>query len=875
MNRSGPPAWAVWLLRRFCHADHLDEIQGDLEEAWHDRLQYMSAGRANWLFIREVITSARPEVISGERNSYPSSNQTIMIRNYLTIAYRNLKKKKLYSAINLLGLSVGMTCSLLILLFVLNEFSFDTFHQDADRIFRVTEAVKDKEGNLVENSAAVSWSVGPTLAGDFPDATVTRMYQAWQKDPLVVHRESEKSFYEEQLFFVDTTFFDMFSFPLVAGNPETAIKEPQSVVLSHSAARKFFGSEDPVGQTLWLENSLPLTVTGVAKDAPANSHFHFDFLIPLLNIQDIFDATGNNWQFQGWYWNPVHTYIKLPERYSEEQFRGTLPEFKEKHMPEHLQPMIDFDIQPLSDIHFTTNLYQELEPHRSRSSVYIAACIAVFILLIAGINFINLSTSMAVQRSREVALRKVLGSSRKSLILQFFGESVLLSVMSLVIAAGLAALTLGWFESVIGSSLNIGALITFEFILLVAGMSVLFGIFAGFYPAILLSGFQPASVLKSGKASAVSGGSWFRKALVVFQFSISIILLISAFVVFHQHEFLSSRSLGMKTEEIVMIPIRGTTIKDDPEAFKEQIKQVPGVISASAVSDIVGEDVPVRPFGLEGYDEMQNLPGLFTDHDFVETFGVELKEGRDFDVSNAADSTSFLVNEKMLEVLRDNEWEGRNVGWSRRANPIIGMVEDFNFMSLRTEVRPLLIGFADGFLAYMAVRVKGNNVYGSITDMENTWQQFEPEKPFMPFFLDERLDQLYQSEQKAGTMIGYFSGLAIFIAFLGLVGLVTYTTNTRVKEIGIRKVLGATAPNIVALLSRNFLLLVLIANAIAWPVAYELMSGWLEDFTYRIDMPWWLFALAGVISLTIALLTTGIQSYLAAQTNPTDTIREN
>ncbi len=874
MHSAGPPKWAISFLTLFCHEDYLDEILGDLQEAYFHRRRQMPAWKARLLFITEVIKSIKLYVITGERNSYPSNNQTIMIRNYFTIALRNLRKKKLYSGVNILGLTVGMACSLLILLFVLNEFSYDTFHDGHEQIYRVTEKVVDKEGNIVENSAAVSWSVGPTLASEFPDAKVTRMYQAWQKEPLMVLREEEKRFYEKGLFFVDTTFFDLFSFNLLTGDPETALVNPQSVVLSRSAAKRYFGEEDPYGKVIWLENKLPLTVTGIAEDAPANSHFHYDFLVPLLNIGDIFQATGNNWNWEGWYWNPVHTYIRLPERYEADQFRGMLTDFGQEHLPDQLRDMILFNIQPLADIHFSTDLYQELEPHRSRSSVYIAGCIALFILLIAGINFINLSTAMAVQRSKEVALRKVMGSSRKNLVMQFFGESILLCMISLILASGLVALSLGWFEGLIGNELNVDALITPQFILIAIGMTILFGLFAGFYPAILLSGFQPASILKSGRASSASGGSFFRRSLVVFQFAISIILLISAFVVFHQHEYLSSRSLGMQTEEIVMIPIRGTSIKDNPEAFKEQLATGPGILSASAVSDIIGEDVPVRPFGLEGYDEAQNIPGIFTDHDFVRTFDLSVLEGRDFNKENEADRQSFLVNESMLEILQGNDWEGRQVGWNRGPKPIIGLVQDFNFMSLRNEIRPLFIGFADGFLAYVAVRISSSDLTSAMESMENTWRQFEPDKPFVPFFLDSRLDQLYQSEEKAGTMIAYFSMLAIFIAFLGLVGLVTYTTNTRIREIGIRKVMGASAPSIVGLLSRNFLLLVVIANVIAWPVAWKLMNGWLEDFTYKVEMPWWLFVLAGVISMAVALLTTGIQSYIAAQTNPVDTIRE-
>ena len=797
-----------------------------------------------------------------------------MIRNYFTIALRNLKKKKLYSGINLLGLSVGMACSILILLFVLNELSYDKFHVDHERIMRITETIRDKEGNIIENSASGPWSVGPTLQSDFPDAVVTRMYKAWQKDPLMVLQEEDVRFYEKNVFFVDSSFFSMFTFPLVRGNSDDVLANPQSVVLSETAASRYFGREDPVGKTIWLENKLPLTVKGVAKDAPANSHFHFDFLVPLLNIQDIFNATGNSWNFVGWYWNPVHTYIKLPEQLDREQFQAMLPEFINTHVSEQLREMMTFTAQPLADIHFTTNLYQELEPHRSKSSVYIAACIAIFILVIAAINFINLSTAMAMQRSKEVALRKVMGSLRGNLVFQFFGESILLCLFSLAIASVLVAIALPWFEALIGNDLNLEALITPGYIALTVGLTILFGVLAGFYPAILLSGFQPASILKSGSAASTSGGAILRKSLVVFQFAVSIILLISSFVVFNQHSFMTTKSLGIASEEIVMIPIRGTSIMGNTPAFKEQLQTNSGVLHASAVSDIIGEDVPARPFGIQGFDEFQNLPGIFTDHDFVKTFGLEILGGRDFEIGNEADVQSVIINESMAEFLPDSDWEGQNVGFGQGQRPIVGMVKDFNFMSVKQEIRPLLIGFSNSFIAYVAVRIQTDELVETMGQLESTWLTFEPEKPFIPFFLDDRLQQLYETEANAGAMIGAFSGLAIFIAFLGLVGLVTFTTNTRLREIGIRKVLGASAPNIVSLLSRNFLILVLIANIIAWPLAYELMDMWLSDFTYRIDMPWWLFAVAAVITFAIAFVTTGIQSFWAAQTNPVDTIRD-
>lgn len=872
MKKTHPPRWADKILEEYCDPDLLDEIQGDLHEVFYVRVKTFGRHRAQLLFVKEVMLSLK---WSNRKKSQPSNIEGMM-NNYLKIAVRHLARQKLYSFINIFGLALGISCVLLLTLYVLNEKSYDRFHINSHRIHRVVQKVTESDGSVVEYSASVPWSVGPVMHTDYPDVLNVRLYKAWQKSPLVKYETDDKGFYEKEMFFVDTTFFDIFSFPLVKGNSSTALKNPQSVVITESTAKKYFGAEDPMGKVLKLENSLELTVTGVARDVPPNAHFHFDFLVPLLNIGDIFMATGNQWNYEGWYWNPVHTYVLLPERYSVSDFDSELKKFVLKHFPERLREINELHTQPLTDIHLQSNLYQEIEPGRSESSVHIAISIAAFILLIASINFVNLTTARSAQRAKEVGMRKVLGSTRKKLIIQFFGESILICLLSFALSLMMMMLLITPFENLLETKLNIPYLITPQLIMIVLMSVFSLGILAGLYPAILLSSFQPAKILKTGGSGNGSGvSSLFRKSLVTVQFTISVVLIIATVIIYQQHQFLTLKSLGFEKDEIVMVPIQGTSVKEKREEFKNELKKNVQVVAACAISDILGQDVPNRPFGIVGYDVPQDLPGLFTDHDFIETFGVKLLGGRDFNELNENDWNTFLVNENMLHVLKDSLWENQPVRWGRQDRPIIGLVENFHFSDLRQPVKPLLIGFSESFLGYIAIRVKRGDVMATTKALDRTWRLFEPERPFVPFFLNDELNLLYKAEKSMGTIVSTFSVLAIVIACLGLFGLATYTVTLRMKEIGIRKVMGAGIPNIISLITKDFVILVLIANMIAWPAAWYMMDFWLHTFVYRTEVHWWIFVLVGFSTLIVALVTTGFQSLRAASLNPTQVIRED
>lgn len=796
-----------------------------------------------------------------------------MWRNYLRIAFRTLRKQAGFTFINIAGLTIGLTCCLLLALFIQHELSYDRFHENADRIYRVPENFYE-DGQLVEASASIGFPVAQALMDAFPGTLATRFYQTYQKDPLLSYGENR--FYEERFYFTDSTVFDIFTIPFVRGNPETALDAPFSIVLTETMAQKYFGFDDPMGQLLRFEDHLELEVTGVIEDAPTNSHFQYDFLAALQNIDDIFEATGNSFSYEGWYWNPCHTYILLPEAMSQAQFEAQWDYFETSFVPERMQEFLEFYLQPLTDIHLHSELYQELAPNGSMRTVQIFVAIALIILLIAGINFMNLSTARSMHRAREVGMRKVLGAHRGQLIGQFLGESLLLSFISLLLAFSIAQFFLPVFVHLTGQELALG--VFDNPIMLLGGtlFALIIGLLAGLYPAFVLSAFRPVETLKGQAFSSSPAASLLRKGLVTAQFAISIALLAGTAVIYVQLGYMQNKDLGFDQEEILMVPIRGTSIKsnfDSYKSFKEELRKIPSVLAASAVSDVVGTDVPVRPFGAEGFDQPLQIPGLFVDFDFLETFGIEVIEGRGFDRAFETDIHAFLLNEAAVDLTGwQDEAIGKRMRFGRETR-VIGITGDFHYAPLRQSVRPLVIAFGPSWYAYMAVRIAPTDVRNTLAALETTWRQFEPARPFEPFFLDEDLDRLYRTEERFGLVFGYFAGLAIFIACLGLFGLAAYTAERRTKEIGVRKVLGASTSSIIGLLSQDFTRLVVFAFIIGAPLAFFGMQRWLEGFAYRIDLTFWPFVLSGVVAFLIALFTVSYQSIRAALRNPIDTLR--
>ncbi|MCE7993626.1 MAG: FtsX-like permease family protein [Roseivirga sp.] len=868
-----PPKWADRFLEWYCDKQLVNEVQGDLHEMYHLRVEKSGRFRAQFLFIWEVIRSFKPANIK-KSDRYKNLNYFDMFKNNYIISVRNLMKHKFYSSIKILGLAIGLASVILISSFVYNEMTFDQFHEDADRIYRFSEIFSNEQGVVEEKSASIPFPFGPTFHVDYPDVETVRLYQTFQKTPLVVYRDGEKSFYEEKLFFTDSTFFNIFSFELAQGNPATALDNPRSLVITESMAKKYFGDEPAMGKTVYFENKLPLTVTAIAKDPPLNSHFRFEFLSTLMNIDEVFEATGNRFGANGWYWNPCHTYAKVPQGMSQAQLQQMVVDFIPKHFSSRMAPWLEFPLQKLTDIHLTSQLYQEIEPNRDYKSIYIAVAIAVFIIIIAVINFMNLSAARSSQRAKEVAVRKVMGSNKRQLIDQFLMESLLTSIISLIIAIGMVTVLISPFEQITNAPLNFEILLNPIFILIIFSFSFIIGLLAGLYPAFIVSSFKPVDALKIGNIKLSGKKSpWIWKGLVVFQFATSIILVIGAIIVNQQHNFLLNKDLGFEKEQVVMVPIRGTSVKQRSDEFKAELLKQSSIISASAMSDILGNDVPLRPFLFEGQQEAQNLPGLFADFDFIKTFGLKILEGRDFSHDLETDRETFIINESAAQAWENGDWEGKRIGWARKGRPVIGVVEDFHFADLKQTIRPFVITYSPGWYAYMAIRVRPENIFSSVQSVEEVWNQFEPDRPFTPFFLDERLNNIYESERKISQMVGYFSIISIFLASLGLLGLTNYATLLRVKEIGVRKVLGASVPAILRLLSKDYAILILVANLLAWPAAWYFSQEWLANFTFKIDLSIWTFVIAGFATLTLSVMTICFQGLKTALLNPSESLR--
>ena len=792
-----------------------------------------------------------------------------MLKNYLKIALRTLQRQKLYTLLNLFGLTVGLVCVFLIGLYVRHELAYDRFHENADRVYRVVEQYFENE-KLAEESASIPIPFGPTFS-EYAGVKATRLYQTYQKTPLLAYQD--RRFSEERFFFTDSTFFEVFTFPLVRGNPATALAEPFTLVITERAAQKYFGEADPVGKVLTFEGSLDFRITGVAADPPTNAHFQFDFLAAMQNLEAIFAATGNEASFTSWFWNPAHTYILLPPGTEVARIEALLPAFVEAHYPSWLQSDVSYYLQPLTSIHLHSDLYQEIRPNGSYRTVQLLGIVGVLILLIACINFMNLATARSLQRAREVGVRKVLGARRKQLIAQFLGESLMVSVVAALLAAGLTVALLPAAGALLGAELPRSLAGSPGFVVAVVVLALVVGVLAGLYPAFVLSAYRPVRTLQGSGSTHAARAATLRKALVVGQFAISIALLVSTLVVYQQLRYLQQKELGFDEEQVVMISLRGTSLQRDYEAAKAEILRQTGVQSASGLSDVVGHDVALSTFQVEGDDAEWSFPGLFADPDIVETLGLTLVAGRSFRRDSESDRDAVLVNQALVDLF---DWEEGAVNktvnfWRDRT--IVGVVDDFNFEPLRQQVRPLVILFEPKVpYFFLAIRLAPGDARPMLAALEAVWKRFEPARPFEPFFLDTHLDALYAAETQLGRSYGVFSLLAILVACLGLFGLASFTAERRTKEIGVRKVLGASVGSLLVLLSKDFVRLVLIAFVIAVPAAYFALDRWLQNFAYRVDLGVLPFVGAGLLALVVALLTISYQSVRAATTNPANVL---
>ncbi len=806
-----------------------------------------------------------------------------MIKNYFRIAVRNLLKYRFISFINLFGLTVGLSCCLLITVYILHELSFDRYNQNANEVYRVTRSFNNQDGVVSLNLGTVAPPFGYYLPGDFPEIKkLTRLLDNGST-PL---RYKEKLLNEDHLFFADENLFDVFSVKVTKGNPKTALADPYSVMMTAETAKKYFGDEDPMNKVIRFNNQLDLKVTGVYESFPSNAHIHPSIMVSFSTMKDT-AVYGEEQLRTNWGNNSFFTYILLPKNYDPQKMTARFPAFLDKQMAGQYggnQPskFTKLDLQKLTDIHLYSHTDYEAEPNSDIKRVYIFAAIAFFILLIACINYMNLSTARSALRAREIGIRKVVGARRKELIIQFLTESVLISWVAIALAIGLLFAAIPWLNNMAELQLSAATLLKWQVMVPVLLAPFVVGILSGIYPALFMSGFQPVKTLK-GLFKAGNGTVSFRKVLVVTQFSISIILIITTAVVFQQLHYMQQKALGFDRDRIIIMTYNNA-LSPQYEAFRNELlsdAQFKDMARSSRVpSGRLLDNMGAATFSGDSLKPTTtDIKFVAVDEAFIPTYGMQMAGGRNFSREFGTDTANFILNEMAIGSLG---WKtaasavGKDFKYGNTRGHIIGVVKDFHFESLHQPIVPMIFVLLPPSVSYynnLSVKISGKNMPAALSHLETTWKKFSPDLPYKSVFLDERFDALYKSEQKQGQLFTGFACIAILIACLGLLGLSAFSISQRIKEIGIRKVLGASAGSIVQLLSKDFLILVAVAALIAFPVAWYAMHTWLQDFAYRISIPWWIFLLAGMMAALVALATISFQAIKAAVSNPVKSLR--
>ncbi|MFO7843030.1 MAG: FtsX-like permease family protein [Bacteroidales bacterium] len=801
-----------------------------------------------------------------------------MFKNYFIIAIRNLIRQKGYFFINLLGLTIGLTACLLITFYVIDELSYDRFHENGDRIYRVGYQAKAPSGEILKI---------PTTEYRLKDAFESYFNQIDEfvriSMPGSFYIEYEdKKFYEEKVSLVDENFFDVFTYEWIAGDKETALDKPFTGVITKSVAKKFFGNTSPIGKNIRIYHETgeaEMTITGVIEDMPENAHFHLSIIGSMKTGKYIYSEMALN----NWGETTQFSYILLPEKVSVESLKKSSAGFITNTFGKNGAWFgADLLFQPLFDIHLKSNTRFEMETNGNLRNVIIFSIIALFILLIATINYMNLATARSTKRAMEVGIRKILGAKRKNLIFQFIGEAIIISFIAIWLSLALADLLLPKFNQLAGKQISIDWMNNLWVILLTFVVSIIIGIISGSYPAFVLSSFKPLKVLKE-KIKFSSSSSFLRKILVVLQFTISITLIICTLVVFIQWRYMQNKPLGIDPSNIVMIRNPGV---EQYETLKQELLKNPDIHSVTGSNKRPTHNLNSNlPYKAENVDSKDKSIKLVTvDYDFFETLGNEIIQGRSFSKSISSDEhSSFIINET---AMKEFGWEnavgktfethtidssGNN--WLPRRGQIVGVVKDFHFESVHNKITPIVFFIDHNWRDWVSIKISSTNTHTTLKYIKEIWNTLNTERYFNPVFYDESIDALYRSEKRFFILFIIFSFLAISIACLGIFGLASFTAEQRTKEIGIRKVMGASVSSIISLINKEFIKLVIVSNIIAWPVAWYFMRNWLNNYTYRIDLTLWPFIISGLIAISIALLSVSYQAYKASRTNPVNALR--
>lgn len=905
-----PPARILRFLRWFCAPSFLEEVEGDLHELFQEEVEEYGLKRARRRFLFTALQYINPYFYGKKNLTVYLSHQPDMFRHYFKISFRQLLKQRFYALINIFGLAIGLACGIVVLLFVYDESSYDAYHHDTDRLYRLSiQGVEMSSGNeSLSATTPILW--GPALQKDYPEVeNYARFVRLTSPEDPWELKVGENAFMESDILYADPSALELFNWPLIQGDKKAVLAEPRSVVLTEAMAHKYFGDENPVGKTILLDprrrdrdgkltgETFEHTVTGVLESIPRRSHFNFDFLLPSRDLNGIYggDVTSGA-DLDSWFWRGRvgYTYLKLqpgtrPEAL-QTKFDGFLDQYLGDATTSRGYYYVPF-LQSVKEIYLDGNMEAQLQPVGDTTYLYMFSIIALFVLIIACINFMNLSTARSAIRAKEVGLRKVVGAQRGQLISQFLSESVLISLVAFLLAVVLARLLLPVFYGYLNKEwvIDYGRELPILLSLLLIGIGV--GIFSGSYPAFVLSRFRPAQVLRGWLPNS-AGSALVRKGLVVFQFVISAFLIIATLTVFRQLNFMRNHELGFDQERVLVLPPEvARPLSSQYDALKGELTANPKITDITMASGVPGQGV-----GGDLYDEKGAAPEtafglgeLFVDYNFVDLFDLEIVEGRNFRQEQGTDKPVRDENGRIREVKAViNEEAMRKFGWSSPEEAIgkqiirdpnagdwtatvIGVMKDFHISSLQAPIAPVSLVLVPSY-SHLVIKLQAGDPAPVISEVEEVVRRLAPEATFSYSFLDESFREQYEAEQRLGEVFSYISFLAIFIACLGLLGLAAFTTNRRIKEIGIRKTLGASVSSIVALLSRDFIRLVIIAVILAVPLSIWATEKWLELFAYRISSNAVTYVLAGIIAVAIALLTISFQTVRAARSNPVQSL---
>ncbi len=874
-NNKELPGWAYKFFCWYCDPLKFENVHGDLEELFYDDKKILGPKKARLNYTLRVLGLTKNFFFSNK--SPRNKNHFGMFKNYFTIAYRNLLRNKTYSAINISGLSIGLASCLLIVLYVLSELNYDAFHPQAENIYRLTN--HRILSNTSENLTTTPLPLGPVMASEFEEIeSYVRVFN--EIEPIIKYKD--KLFVESKFFFTDPSFFEVFGYGLESGDPNSVLDAPNSVVVSKDVVNRYFEGKDPIGETIkfrkWGQEQL-YVVSGILSDLPEKSHLSFDFLAKQETNQNLWHGMhGQDWYFTG----GARTYIKLGRHTNTSAFESLLPDFVERHFPETVKGGTNLKLQKITDIHLHSHLDNEFKANGNIVYIYVYTAIAILVLMAACINFMNLSTARSTLRAKEVGVRKVMEAYRNQLVMQFMGEAFIMTIISLGLAISIVFLVLPYYNLLVGKSLELRFIDGGPTLLAVLGIGLVSGLLSGSYPAFMLSAFKPVDTLKGSISNSITG-SLLRKVLVTVQFVITLLLLIGLGVINDQLDFIKSKDLGYSSDQVIYldggnVPITQLTV------FKDEITRNTDIKIASATYSLPGSQqygAGTGVFKPDGIDRNIQMKVSSVDYQYFDLFSLQIVEGRKFNPESDYDiGNSYLINETAANKLGWSYEEAIDkqlvmfnmLGDSIGARKVVGIVKDFHYESLHEQIKPLVMRYSPNSWG-VAVKLNTARFTETVADITTSWKKIIPEVPPEIVYLDSELESFYLKDQKLGEIIKYFSILAIIVGALGLFGLASFSADQRVKELGIRKVLGASSVNLIYLLLKDFNKLAAIGLLVASPVAYYMMQQWLGNFAYQVEQGVLNYILAGAVAILMVGVTVSYKARRAAQVNPVDSLR--